>query len=290
LGLGLADFNGDGHMDVMGADTLANLQLYLGDGSGSLSSPVTKAGLGSNMDYPYNSIAEDVDGDGDIDFVQPNIGGSTLRVLRNDGSGNFNVQSTLSLSDSSYYLKLADLNGDDADDIIASTPSGFSIFLGNGAGQFGSEITIASEAADVMGFGIGDFNGDGAIDLAGTLRGESKIGVFEARTRKSSGLTDIDFRNSEEAGEFLQIVDNAIAEIQSKMDQVSLIHSQLDLQQARSLSMTEALEDARSRVSDVDLATETAELVRLQILQQAQVAAATQANLSQRVVLELLRF
>jgi flagellin len=151
-------------------------------------------------------------------------------------------------------------------------------------------MTVESGAAELLGFGIGDFNGDGAIDLAGTLRSISKIGVFEARTRKSSGLTDIDFRNSEEAGEFLQIVDNAIAEIQSKMDQVGLIHSQLDLQQARSLSMTEALEDARSRVSDVDLATETAELVRLQILQQAQVAAATQANLSQRVVLELLRF
>jgi flagellin-like hook-associated protein FlgL len=290
IGLALADFNGDGHMDVMGSDASLNLQLYLGDGSGNLSTPVTKAGLGGLVDDPKNSIAKDLDGDGDVDLILPNNANNTISVLKNDGSANFTVTTLATAAVGFRYLQLADLNGDDADDIIASTDVGFSVYLGNGAGSFASEITQDLGGSLAMGFALGDFNNDGSMDLAGALRSEQQIGIYRGRNQKVSGLNDIDFRNSEEAREFLQIVDNAIAEIEAQLSEVGLIDSQLNLQQARSLSMTEVLEEARSKIEDVDLALETAELVRLQILQQAQVAAATQANLSRRVVLDLLRF
>ena len=53
--------------------------------------------------------------------------------------------------------------------------------------------------------------------------------------------------------------------------------------------MLEDLSDARHQALDVDIATETAELVRHQILQQAQVAALTQGNLNSQLVVALLR-
>ena len=45
---------------------------------------------------------------------------------------------------------------------------------------------------------------------------------------------------------------------------------------------------ARSRIMDVDVAAETASLVRSQVLQQVSVALLAQANLQQRIVLDLL--
>lgn len=56
------------------------------------------------------------------------------------------------------------------------------------------------------------------------------------------------------------------------------------------LLLAENLEDYRSRLEDVDIAEETATLVRNQILQQAQIAVRAQANLQMQVVLNLLKF
>jgi flagellin len=52
----------------------------------------------------------------------------------------------------------------------------------------------------------------------------------------------------------------------------------------------ENLMQALSQIRDVDVATETAELIRSQILQQAQTSVLGQANLSMQLALQLLRF
>ena len=53
--------------------------------------------------------------------------------------------------------------------------------------------------------------------------------------------------------------------------------------------ISSALDQARSQIEDADIATETADLVRNQILQQAQIAVMGQANLNSNVVLGLLQ-
>ena len=52
---------------------------------------------------------------------------------------------------------------------------------------------------------------------------------------------------------------------------------------------TESTHDAKSRIEDADIAFETSDLVRNQILQQAQVAVAARVNLQLSVVLGLLK-
>jgi flagellin len=53
-------------------------------------------------------------------------------------------------------------------------------------------------------------------------------------------------------------------------------------------SQLDALREVRSELLDADYALESSNLMKSQIQQQAQIAALTQANLSQRTVLELL--
>ena len=79
------------------------------------------------------------------------------------------------------------------------------------------------------------------------------------------------------------------------LDQVSLIRSDLGAIQNRlqntvnNLSATsENVTAARSRIRDADFASETAELSRLQILQQAGTSILAQANQAPNQVMQLL--
>ena len=89
---------------------------------------------------------------------------------------------------------------------------------------------------------------------------------------------------------------SAIAILDGALDQVSSARADLGAVQNRlsstiaSLSATsENLSAARSRIRDVDFAAETAELSRVQILQQAGISILSQANAQPQLVLSLLQ-
>ena len=86
----VADFNGDGHPDVIVGETATPggptlLRLLLGDGTGALT-------LGGIADTPVSFrlliVPFDLDGDGDQDVLTRGTAGDLL-LLRNDGDGNF---------------------------------------------------------------------------------------------------------------------------------------------------------------------------------------------------------
>ncbi len=132
-----ADVNGDGHMDVIAAnsteDKHAGIQVWLGDGKGGWIAESGPTTLGRYMDV----AVADLNKDGIPDLVGAGWGQhGSLRVWLGDGSGRWS--STPPLNTANYYgVNIGDLNNDGNPDILAATHlSGIHTFQGDGKGEF----------------------------------------------------------------------------------------------------------------------------------------------------------
>lgn len=132
-----ADVNGDGHMDVIAAnsteDKNAGIQVWLGNGKGGWIAESGPTTLGRYMDV----AVADLNNDGIPDLVGAGWGQyGSLRVWLGEGSGRWS--STSPLNTANYYgVNIGDLNNDGNPDILAATHlSGIHTFLGDGRGKF----------------------------------------------------------------------------------------------------------------------------------------------------------
>ena len=125
-----------------------------------------------------------------------------------------------------------------------------------------------------------------------TLQGDTDalgLNVSKAEVAEHKGITDLDI--STQAGSW-----EAIKQIDSAIDQVNAARADLGALQTRFEKSIENIDiqnenitAARGRIVDADFATETANLSRAQILQQAGTAMVAQANQLPQQVLSLLQ-
>lgn len=114
-----ADVNGDGHVDLISADTRAHtVTILLGDGVGGFArhpaSPVRVGAL-----FPRRVRAADLDRDGRLDLVTANESGN-LSLLRGDGQGGFVpvAGSPLFEPGTVYEVAVGDLDGGGGPDLV----------------------------------------------------------------------------------------------------------------------------------------------------------------------------
>lgn len=119
---------------------------------------------------------------------------------------------------------------------------------------------------------------DGATGLFATGAADStnKVSLLSVTTSEKSTLA-------------IRIVDAALSSISGLRSSYGAIQSRFESTITNLQSSSENLSAARSRIRDADFATETANLTRSQILQQAGVAMLAQANALPNNVLTLLR-
>jgi archaellum component FlaF (FlaF/FlaG flagellin family) len=160
-GVAIGDFNGDGNLDF--ASVGSTLMLFLGNGDGTFQPQISIPSTGGT-----SVAAGDFNGDGKLDLVfadYPNVS-----VVLGNGDGTFQSPIT---SPAGYdgHIRVADFNGDGILDIVAINfftdflDAGFSVQLGNGDGTFQAPVYYAAGVYPYNIF-VGDFNGDGAPDLA----------------------------------------------------------------------------------------------------------------------------
>jgi FG-GAP-like repeat/Putative Ig domain len=116
LGQGLyalvvADFNGDGKLDVAVTDSSANdVYILLGNGDGTFGPPTTIA-VGSDPDA---IVAGDFNNDGKLDLAIANFADNTVTLLLGNGDGTFTQASgsPYPVGKEPYQIVGADFNGD----------------------------------------------------------------------------------------------------------------------------------------------------------------------------------
>jgi uncharacterized protein (DUF2141 family) len=180
----LADFNGDGKLDLV---ELLDDAFFPGKGDGTFGRGVLLT-LPKGVGYCSSLVAADLNGDGKLDLAvicaNANL---VLVVLYGKGNGTFASPWTLTLPSalgvSLQELVSGDLNGDGKPDLVVtgySTASHATVIalLNNGDGTFtlGQNFTAGSIAASVL----VDINGDGKLDLV-NARGDGDVQVFLGR-------------------------------------------------------------------------------------------------------------
>jgi hypothetical protein len=164
----VADFNGDGHLDVAvtnrGFNKPGNLMVFFGDGHGKLANRTTYKISGA----PLGISAGDLNGDHHPDLAIADVTGGNVFVLLNDGTGHFKKPVSYSAGGGEVVdVKIADLRHDGRHDLVVANGSlsAVAVLLNKGDGTFGS-VKLYPTHCDVEAVVVADFNLDGHLDAA----------------------------------------------------------------------------------------------------------------------------
>jgi uncharacterized repeat protein (TIGR01451 family) len=186
LGVTTGDFNGDGKPDLAVTNSGDNsVTVLLGDGSGGFTRATGQPP--STESFPAFLVVGDFDGDGNQDLAVANSANSSnsVTVLLGDGSGGFVPAqgSPFEVGFSPFSLAVGDFNGDGKPDLAVanSVSNSVTVLLGNGNGGFTpalqSPIPVGASPSGVV---VGDFDGDGRLDLAVANYGDNNLSLLLA--------------------------------------------------------------------------------------------------------------
>jgi hypothetical protein len=183
-GMAMGDFNGDGKLDVAVANSYDNtVSILIGNGDGTFR-PAVERPVGNNYpgeNGPDEIVAGDFNGDGRLDLAVANYNTGTVSILIGNGDGTFRapVDYSLGAYTNPEAIAVGDFNGDGRLDLaVADEGSGtVSILLGNGDGTFQPAVSYSTGGpyytinpgvyyTQPDAIVVGDFNGDGKLDLA----------------------------------------------------------------------------------------------------------------------------
>lgn len=146
--------------------TGSELSRNVGTGNFTAGTQLATPGLAADV------TLADLNGDGFLDMVSSakDTGGMGVNVRLGNGDGTFGANTNLnSILRDTRGVATADVNGDGILDIIAngSYEDRFYVYIGNGNGTFqaGSSFSTGIGSASIGYMNIGDFNGDGRIDV-----------------------------------------------------------------------------------------------------------------------------
>lgn len=187
-GFGVADFNGDGRLDI--AVSVSSVPIPGSTNELSVMLARADGGFEAAVDYPAASAGDspgfvatgDLNGDGAPDIVVGIRSTHRVAVFLNNGNGGFaSAVNYATGSADTQGLAIGDINGDGRPDIAVANQNGdnVSVLINRGGGVFADAVNIpAGDGAIAV--AIGDLDGNGAADLAVANRAGSTASVLLA--------------------------------------------------------------------------------------------------------------
>lgn len=289
------DVNNDGYDDIfVGNETTNTIAVRLSNGSGGFTSGSTLNVQDGASLYMGSAAIADLDGDGKNDYAVSSSS-NVISIFWGENTGTFSASTTVV----GYGTNAIDINGDGLLDLAqaldGTTLSGFTSEFN----LLRSDRTFAPTTADnsynftqdyLMQYL--DLNNDGVRDM---LRGDFMLSGLQdfylafQNTEVLEQSASISMDSQEEAQDLIAIFDRGLEKLNAQRANIGATQNRLESALSNAQLTMENLSQAQAQIMDLDFASETAELTRLQILQQAQVSILGQANSSLRMVLELLK-
>jgi Legume lectin domain/FG-GAP-like repeat/Bacterial Ig-like domain (group 3) len=178
--IAVGDFNGDGIPDLAVTNIVngtgdGTVTVLLGNGDGTFSPTANTLATGSQ---PLSIAVGDFNQDGNADLAVANVNDNAVTVLLGNGHGKFTPTATSPATGSEpRSIAVGDFNGDGIPDLAVGNYSEnavdgdyatVTILLGDGHGNFTGTPTSPEVPLYPSALAVGDFNGDGILDLAVT--------------------------------------------------------------------------------------------------------------------------
>jgi flagellin-like hook-associated protein FlgL len=295
----LGDLNGDGVLDLVTAgqtDGAGEATVFLGAGDGTFSEVQT---LDTEFIWSEAVTLADLNGDRVLDIVTAGVGISEgeATVFLGAGDGTFSEAQSLATEGTvSHAVELGDLNGDGVLDIVTAGyygiggPGEATVFIGAGDGTFSEAQTLFTESSKSNAVELGDLNGDSVLDIVtagGYNPGEATV-FLGGTTSGVSPLLDFSLTTEADARQALPVFQRKLDQLSAQRGQIGAFQARVEVAINKMQVEKENYTAARSQITDADVAWESAQLVRNNILQQAGAAVLAQANQAPALALSLL--
>ena len=165
INLVVGDFNKDGNLDMATSNTASTgtVNVLRGRGDGSFEPYSSYYAFSA----PVYLATGDFNEDGYLDFACPNSYVATsMSILLNNGDGTYGAPHTYGIGQTGQEIEVEDFNNDGHMDYAVRGASKYMVSHGRGDGTFFPAIEYLTTSGRFSSGTHGDFNGDGAVDLA----------------------------------------------------------------------------------------------------------------------------
>jgi len=152
-----------------------------------------------------------------------------------------------------------------------------------------SELGRISDSTTFNGVNLLDGSSTTASIQVGINSGETIDVTLQDTSTSTLGVNSLDVTTASNASDALADIDDAIDTLNTARGDLGAVQNRLTSAYTSIQNSRENLSAAESRIRDVDVAYETADLTRNSILQQAAVSVLSQANVQPQLALRLLQ-
>jgi len=153
----------------------------------------------------------------------------------------------------------------------------------------GGAVTIDGSGDSATVGGNITFNGDKSYSITTSDSGNTTVLNADTVASKLSSVGGIDISSKSGANDALQIIDSAISFVDTERANLGAVQNRFESTIANLQNISENVSAARSRILDADIAQETSNMTKQNILQQAGVSILAQANQAPQMALSLLQ-